>query len=101
MATWMRYVICIGTITDDMKSPNYNFEKSGFETSFFLYNMADTITLVMMIFMVVPLVSIITSLLPKSLLFTNADNFIRGRFLIAIVNITYLKTAFAVGLNFF
>jgi hypothetical protein len=53
-------VLYIGPITDDMLSPTYNFYKMGFETIYFLYNMADTITLVMMIFMIVPLISIIT-----------------------------------------
>jgi len=62
--------------------------------------MADTISIAALIFLVVPLVSMVTALLPKSLLFTNLDRFVRGRFLIGVINFTYLKTSFAVCLNF-
>jgi hypothetical protein len=52
-------------------------------------------------FLIVPIVSILKLLLPKSLMFTNADIFIRGRFLIAMINITYLKVCFTCFTNFF
>lgn len=84
-----------------MKPPTYNFNKMGFETRYFLYNMVDTFTFVGLISLIIPLVSIVKVLLPKDLYLTNADNFIKGRFLVLIVNLTYLKVCMLAFLNYF
>jgi hypothetical protein len=71
----MRYAICLGsdyTPTASV-SPTYNFERSGFEYRYFVYNIADTITMLAIASMIVPVVSSVKLLLPKSKIFMNAD----------------------------
>ena len=105
---WLRYGVCMDGCTsisgidtsDPMRPPTYNIYKSGFETVNFMYNMADTFTLVFLLFGIVPVVSVVRLLLPQVTVVQNADRFIRGRFLITIVNVTYLKVAFLTMLNF-
>jgi hypothetical protein len=62
--------------------------------------MADMISILALIAMIVPVVSIVKLILPKSLIFSNADRFIKSRTMILIINITYLKTALTAFLNF-
>lgn len=84
-----------------MNPPTYNFNKMGFDTRYFMNNMADTFTFITLLALIIPVISVIKVLIPKNLYLTNADNFIKGRFLIALVNITYMKVCFLVFLNYF
>ena len=72
----------------------------GYPNTYFLYNVADTLTLVMAVMMIVPFVSILREILPNVNFMINADNFVRGRFLIGIINLTYLRIAFLTILNY-
>lgn len=74
--------------------------RAGYEQYNALYNLADLIAIVIMAFGIVPVISIIRLFLPKAPIIENCDNFIRGRFLIILVNVTYLKVAFACMMNF-
>ncbi len=80
--------------------PSYNFIRAGFEYSNILYNLADTITIVLLVFFIVILASIFAALLKNSLTIQNIDYMVRGRVLITIVHITYLKVAVTTMLNF-
>lgn len=50
--------------------------------------------------MAIPVIAIIKTFLPTNNFTTTADNFIKGRFLISIINFTYLKVCFLVFYNF-
>jgi hypothetical protein len=80
--------------------PSYNFIRAGFEYTNILYNLADTITIVLLVFFIVILASIFAALLKNSLTIQNIDYMVRGRVLITIVHITYLKVAVTTMLNF-
>lgn len=62
--------------------------------------MADMLTIAMLALAVIPVVSVIKLLLPNATVVDNMDRFIKGRYLIAIINVTYLKIAFVTLLNF-
>ena len=83
-----------------MKPPTYNFYQNGYYYNNLVYNIADTLTLAMMALAVIPIVSVIKLLLPNAIILDNMDRFIRGRYLIAIVNVTYLKVAVLTMLNY-
>lgn len=100
IATYLRYAICTDCCTDEMRPVSYNMYKSGYTQYNSLYNLADLIAMVFIGFGLVPLVSVIRSLLPKAPIVDNCDRFVRGRFLIIIINVTYLRVAFAAILNF-
>jgi hypothetical protein len=90
-----------GVYPADMYSPAYTFERMGYKSKYFMLNMADLFTIVCAISFIIPIVSVIKILLPTNGFSTRADNFIRGRLLILIVNLTLLKTVFLASLNFF
>ena len=92
--------MCKQNVTDSMDPPTFAFEKMGFENRYFMINMSDTLSIVAIVSMIIPVISILKLLLPSNNFTTKADNFIKGRFLITIVNITYLKVAFTAFLNF-
>ena len=83
-----------------MKAPTYHFEKMGYEYRYFLNNIADILTIAGLLSMTIPIVAIIKTFLPTNNFTTKVDNFIKGRFLIAIINFTYLKVCFLVFYNF-
>lgn len=58
------------------------------------------LTVAMFALAVIPCITVIKLLLPNAVVVDNMDRFIKGRYLIAIVNITYLKVAFLTMLNF-
>jgi hypothetical protein len=88
------------TYPAEMLSPAYTFEKMGYKSKYFMLNMADMFTMVCAISFIIPIVSVIKLLLPTNGFTSRADNFIRGRFLILIVNLTLLKAVFLASLNF-
>jgi hypothetical protein len=88
-----------GTYPMDMYSPAYTFEKMGYKSKYFILNLADMFTMVCAISLIIPIVSVIKLLFPTSSFITRADKFIRGRFLILLVNLTLLKTVFLASLN--
>jgi hypothetical protein len=100
IGSWLRYAAEEWDIYEPMKSPTYNFEKHGYTTRLFLYNAADMISAVAMAFLLVPILSIIKLLLPSSVIFKNADNFLRGRLPIILINFSYLKITMLANLNF-
>ena len=83
-----------------MLAPRYSFTKMGFETLYFMMNMSDTLTIIFFVSMIIPVVSILKLLLPTNSFMIRMDNFIKGRFLVMIVNVTYLKVSFLALLNF-
>jgi hypothetical protein len=83
-----------------MLSPTYTFERMGYKSKSFMLNMADLFTMVCAISFIIPIVSVIKLMLPTNNFTSKADNFIRGRFLILLVNLTLLKTVFLASLNF-
>lgn len=74
--------------------------QNGFEYNNVAYNLADLLTVAMLALAVIPCISVIKLLLPNTVVVDNMDRFIKGRYLIAIINITYLKVAFTTVLNF-
>ena len=62
--------------------------------------MADTFVMIFVISIIIPFFSILKLLLPKNSFLTRADDFIRGRFLILLVHLTYFKLVFVTTLNF-
>jgi hypothetical protein len=101
-ATWFRYVICVNDCGDSTASipPTYSYIRAGFENTNILYNLADTITIVLLIFFIVIIVSLFAAILKNSMVIQNIDYMVRGRVLISIVHITYLKVAVTTMLNF-
>jgi uncharacterized membrane protein len=95
-------VICVNDCGNSTSSlpPTYNFIRAGFENSNILYNLADTITMVLFAFISMILVSVFASALKNSKVIQNLDFMVRGRVLISIVHLTYLKVAVATMLNF-
>ena len=100
IASWMRNAICNDGNATHMKPPTYNFYQNGFEYNNLVYNLADTLTVVMLALAVIPCISVIKLLLPNAVVIDNMDRFVKGRYLIAIINITYVKVAFLTLLNF-
>jgi hypothetical protein len=96
----MRYGACLGDVSNDATSPTYNFERYGYQYNYFIYNVADTITMLCLASLVVPVISVVKLMLPNSKIFTNSDHFIKSRTLIQIINFTYMKVAFTAMLNF-
>jgi hypothetical protein len=95
-------VICVkdcGTSTAS-QPPTYNYIRAGFEYTNILYNLADTITIVLLVFFIVILASIFAALLKNSMVIQNIDYMVRGKVLITIIHITYLKVAVTAMLNF-
>ena len=74
--------------------------QSGYTNNNMAYNLADTLTAAMLLLLVVPCITVIKLLLPNAIVVDNMDRFIKGRYLIAIVNVTYVKAAFLTMLNF-
>ena len=64
------------------------------------WNLADLITVIMMGLAVIPCVTVIKLLLPNARIIENLDSFVKGRYLIAVVNLTYLRAAFHTILNY-
>lgn len=62
--------------------------------------MTDLLTIVGILSLVIPVIGIIKSLLPTNAFITKVDKWVNGRFLITIMNFTYLKVCFLVFLNF-
>ena len=83
-----------------MRPPTYNMYKSGYEIINVMHNLSDLLTIGGILLLCIPFVSVVRSLLPSVTTIDNMDRFIRGRFLIAMVNLTYLKIAFLSMLNF-
>jgi len=100
VAVWMRHSVCLGDTPENVTSPTYNFKKMGYEYNYFIYNIADTITVLMLVSLIVPVLASVKLFLPKSIIFTNSDNFIKSRTLILIINFTFLRLAFTGFLNF-
>jgi hypothetical protein len=65
-----------------------------------MLNMAGLFTMIGMISLIIPFVSVLKLLLPTNNFTAKADSFIRGRFLILLVNLTLLKIVFLASLNF-
>ena len=101
LAVWLRHAICNPGDDISMRPPLYNMYQNGFEYNNVAYNLADMLTLVMLALVVIPIISVIKLLLPNSVIIDNMDSFIKGRYLIAIVNITYLKVTFLTLLNIY
>lgn len=100
IATWMRHAICNDGNVTEMRPPTSNFVMNGIEYNNLGYNLADMLTLTMFALAVIPAISVIKLLLPNAVVIDNMDRFIKGRYLIAIVNVTYLKIAFLTMVNF-
>eukprot|EP00347_Sterkiella_histriomuscorum_P005840 403355069 len=100
IAGWLRNAICNDGNATEMRPPTYNFYQNGIEYNNLAYNLADTLTIVMLALAVIPCISVIKLLLPNAVVIDNMDKFIKGRYLIAIINITYLKVATLTLINF-
>lgn len=100
VAAWMRNAICNEGNATVMRPPTYNFYQNGFENNNIAYNLADTLTITMLALAVIPCISVIKLLLPNAVMIDNMDRFIKGRYLIAIINVTYLKVALLTMLNY-
>jgi len=100
LATWFRYGVDLMNLPNYLEAPTYNFEKMGYVNKYFTYNFADVFSIVAMICMLIPLVAILTLLFPSVGIFSNGDRFFKGRFLIGILNLVYLKMALCANLNF-
>jgi hypothetical protein len=70
VATWFRHVICVkdcGNSTAPLP-PTYSFIRAGFEYTNILYNLADTITIVLLLFILVIVVSLVATLMRNSMI---------------------------------
>lgn len=97
---YFKQELTINTLMDQtLLAPNYNFHKMGSPTRLFLANIAGVISFIIVAAFIVPLISILKLLLPTNTYISQADDFIRGRFLITLANLTLLKLPFLTYLN--
>ena len=78
----------------------YNFKKMGYPTKNFLNNLSSIISLAVLVSMLIPIISALKILIPTNRFMANSDSFIRGRFLITILNFIYLKLVLFTFMNF-
>ena len=99
IATWFRKVSCSNYLIPESQAPLYTFESAGFENAQFMHNMADMLTFVVAGLCLIPLFSMLSLMIPGVMIISTADNFFRGRFLIGMINFTFMKLSFLCMLN--
>ncbi len=101
LGSWLRNTICRSEVPVYMEAPYYTFEKAGFPNVLFVDNAADTLTIVALACLIVPIVSIVTLMLPKAEMISNLDHFFRRRFAVGMLNFAFLKLTMLACLNFY
>ena len=71
----------------------------GFKTRYFISNISDTLVIIVIASMLIPIVTIIKLLLPANNFMIRLDKLIRGRFLLLLINIIYFKVTILVFLG--
>lgn len=100
IATWLRYGFSIDGNIATMRPPIFNMYQAGYLSNNIAWNLADLITVIMFGLALIPCVTVIKLLLPNARIINNLDAIVKGRYLIAVVNLTYLRAAFHTFLNY-